>query len=180
VAQDPFLLHDTIRRNFLWVNPEADELALWNALRIAGAEQIVREAPRGLDSVVGERGSLLSGGERQRLCIARALLRRPNLLVLDEATNAIDVDGERALFERLMHATSRSAIVIIAHRLESLRHCQRVLLFEGGRVISESVPEAIIARLNGNSARLKKEQTLKPTIAPQPHRPEARVAYENE
>jgi ATP-binding cassette, subfamily C, bacterial len=137
VAQDPFLFHDTIRRNLLWANPEADEAALWDMLRLAGAEGIVRNASCGLDTVVGERGTLLSGGERQRLCLARAMLRRPHLLVLDEATSAIDIDGEHALFERLLLATSRPTIVMIAHRLESLRHCQRILLFEGGMMVSD-------------------------------------------
>jgi ATP-binding cassette subfamily C protein len=137
VAQDPFLFHDTIRRNFLWANPEADEAALWDVLRMVGAEEIVRNAPHGLETIVGERGSLLSGGERQRLCLARAILRRPHLLVLDEATSAIDIEGEHALFERLLLATPRPTIVMIAHRLESLRHCQRILLFEGGMMVSD-------------------------------------------
>ena len=137
VAQEPFLFHDTIRRNFLWANPEADEAALWEVLRIAGAEDIVRNAAQGLETVVGERGSLLSGGERQRLCLARAMLRRPRLLVLDEATSAIDIEGEHGLFERRLRATPRPTIVMIAHRLESLRHCQRVLLFEQGTVVSD-------------------------------------------
>jgi ATP-binding cassette subfamily C protein len=77
VAQDPFLFHDTIRQNLLWANLVADEGVLWSVLKVAGAEDIVRRAKNGLDTLVGERGSLLSGGERQRLCIARALLRRP-------------------------------------------------------------------------------------------------------
>jgi ATP-binding cassette, subfamily C, bacterial len=137
VSQDPFLFHDTIRRNFLWANPEVSDAALWDVLRMAGAEELVRNAPQGLNTVVGERGSLLSGGERQRLCLCRAMLRRPRLLVLDEATSAIDIEGEQALFERLLQAMPRPTIVMIAHRLESLRHCQRVLLFEEGRLISD-------------------------------------------
>jgi ATP-binding cassette subfamily C protein len=136
VAQDPFLFHDTIRRNLLWSNPKAEEAELWDMLRLTGAEHLVRNALGGLDAVVGERGSLLSGGERQRVCLARAMLRRPQLLVLDEATSAIDVEGEHALLERMLRITPRPTIVIIAHRPESLRHCERVLQFEGGRLVS--------------------------------------------
>jgi len=138
LAQEPFLFHDTIRRNLLWANPEADETGLWDVLRIAGAEEIVRDAAQGLDTVVGERGGLLSGGERQRLCIARSLLRRPRLLVLDEATSAIDIACEHALFERLLRATPRPTIVMIAHRAESLRHCRHMLLFKGGKIVSDN------------------------------------------
>jgi ATP-binding cassette subfamily C protein len=139
VAQDPFLFHDTIRRNFMWANPDANEAALWEALRIVGAEDLVRNAAQGLETVVGERGSLLSGGERQRLCLARAILRRPHLLVLDEATSAIDIEGERALIERLLKAMPRPmTIVMIAHRLESLRHCHHILTFEKGAIVSDS------------------------------------------
>jgi ATP-binding cassette subfamily C protein len=137
VPQDPFLFHDTIRQNLLWANPDANEASLWDVLRTVDAEEIVRGSPHGLDTVVGERGSRLSGGERQRLCLARALLRRPYLLVLDEATNAIDVEGERVLFERLLGATPHPTIVVIAHRMESLSYCQRVIVFERGRLISD-------------------------------------------
>ena len=102
----------------------------------------MRNAPHGLDSVVGDRGGLLSGGERQRLCLARAMLRRPHLLVLDEATSAIDIEGENVLIERLLRASPRPTIIMIAHRLESLRHCEHVLIFEGGRLVSDSRDKA--------------------------------------
>jgi ATP-binding cassette subfamily C protein len=138
VSQDPFLFHDTIRRNLLWASPEADDVALWKMLGMVGVDDIVRSARDGLETVVGERGSLLSGGERQRLCLARAMLRHPHLLVLDEATSAIDVEGECAIFERLFQVVPRPTIVIIAHRKESLRYCEHVLVFEAGRIVSDS------------------------------------------
>jgi ATP-binding cassette, subfamily C, bacterial len=145
VSQEPFLFHDTIRGNLLWANPETDEAALWGVLHMVGADRLVRNMPQGLEAMVGERGCLLSGGERQRLCLARAMLRRPHLLVLDEATSAIDIDGEQELLDRLVRCTPRPTIVLIAHRMESLRHCERVLLFEGGRMVWEGAPGMITA-----------------------------------
>jgi ATP-binding cassette subfamily C protein len=139
VAQDPFLSHDTIRRNLSWARPEADETQMWDALRAAGADGLVRGMPKGLDAVVGERGALVSGGERQRIAIARALLRRPQLLVLDEATGAIDLDGERTILERLSALRPRPTIVLIAHRNESLALCDRVIRIEDGRVLGGGV-----------------------------------------
>jgi ATP-binding cassette, subfamily C, bacterial len=136
LPQEPFLFHDSIRRNLLWARPEADEAALWQALAQAGIEARVRQLPQGLDTIVGERGSLLSGGERQRIALARGLLRAPTLLVLDEATGAIDAPGEHALFQTLRALPARPAIVMIAHRAESLALCQRVVRFEAGTILS--------------------------------------------
>ena len=134
VSQDPFLFHDTIRRNLLWVMPAASEEDMWNALRMAGADTMVRRMELGLETIVGERGTLVSGGERQRLALARALLRRPRLVVLDEATNAIDIAGERDVLERLQALSPRPTIVMIAHRMESLSLCERVLVLDQGRL----------------------------------------------
>ncbi|CAA9503711.1 MAG: Lipid A export ATP-binding/permease protein MsbA [uncultured Sphingomonadaceae bacterium] len=138
VSQDPFLFHDSIAGNLLWARPEAEDADLWRALRLAGAEGMVRALPEGLDTVVGERGSLLSGGERQRIALARALIREPLLLVLDEATNAIDVDGERAVLERLAGLRPRPTIVIVAHRDQSLALCERVITVDGGRIVADA------------------------------------------
>jgi len=134
VAQDPYLFRDSIRRNLCWARPEANETDLWQALEIAGADALVRGMADGLDTVLGERGTLISGGERQRICLARAVLRRPWLFVLDEATSAIDVATERDILKRLVGLHPRPTMVIIAHRDESLSGCDRILHFADGRL----------------------------------------------
>lgn len=134
VPQDPFLLHDTVRRNLLSSDPEASEARLWEALAIAGADDLVRSLPRGLDTLVGERGARVSGGERQRLALASAILRRPELFILDEATSAVDVRTEDEILARLRAAYPRAMIVIIAHRAESLSRCDQVLTLDRGRL----------------------------------------------
>jgi ATP-binding cassette subfamily C protein len=135
VSQDSFLFHDTVRRNLQWANPLATEAEMWRALALADAEPLVRRMSHGLDSLVGERGALVSGGERQRIALARAILRRPRLLVLDEATNAIDIPTERLMLERLAALTPTPTIVMIAHRPESLVLCREILRFEEGRIL---------------------------------------------
>lgn len=130
VSQDPFLFHDTIRRNLAWANSGANEDDMWRTLSLAGAEEIVRRMEKGLDTMVGERGTLVSGGERQRIALARALLRDPVLLILDEATNALDSAAERVLLARLAGMKPRPTIVFIAHRRENLDICDRVIAME--------------------------------------------------
>jgi ATP-binding cassette, subfamily C, bacterial len=136
VAQDPVMFNDTIRRNLLWANPAADEAAMSAALAVAGADRIIDRLPLGLDTVVGERGALISGGERQRLALARALLRASDILILDEATSAIDVAGEHEIVQRLRELTPRPTILMIAHRAESLAWCDRILRMTKGRLMS--------------------------------------------
>ena len=137
ISQDPFLFHDTVRRNLLWARPRASESEMWDALALAGADSIVRAMDGGLDAVVGERGTLVSGGERQRIALARAILRKPTLLVMDEATNAIDVDAERVVVQRVLALRPRPTIVMIAHRAEALALCDRVVRISGGRLTDD-------------------------------------------
>ncbi len=135
ISQDPFLFHDTVLRNLAWANARATEADIWQALALAGADALVRRMDQGLETIVGERGALVSGGERQRLALARAILRKPRLLVMDEATSAIDVAGERAVLESLRALEPRPAVVIVAHRAESLALCDRVIRIEDGRCL---------------------------------------------
>jgi ATP-binding cassette subfamily C protein len=127
VGQDGSVFNDSIRSNLLADGVAAEETKLWEALEIAGLAERVRAFAGGLDEGVGDRGSHLSGGERQRLVLARALLRKPSLLILDEATAALDPESEGAVLERVKRIEPRPAALIVAHRDSTLRHCDSVL-----------------------------------------------------
>jgi ABC-type multidrug transport system fused ATPase/permease subunit len=127
VGQDGNVFNDTIRSNLLADGVSADDADLWRALDAVGLAERVRALPGALEETVGDRGSQLSGGERQRLVLARALLRRPSLLILDEATAALDPESEAAVLERIKQIDPRPAALIVAHRDSTLRHCDSVL-----------------------------------------------------
>ncbi len=135
VPQETFLVDDTVRNNLLWAQPGATDAELWDALTKAAADAFVRELPHGLDTLIGERGVLGSGGERQRLSIARALLRRPRLLVLDEATSSLDTVNEHRIREALEALHHQLTIVIITHRLSTIRHADVIPVMHDGRIV---------------------------------------------
>jgi ATP-binding cassette subfamily C protein len=130
VPQDPFLFHDTVRANLLLAAPAAEEPALWDVLEQAAAADFVRALPNGLDTIVGDRGGSVSGGERQRLALARALLRRPRLLILDEATSALDSASEERVLEALDRLRGHVTILAVTHRDRLRRAADHLLALE--------------------------------------------------
>ncbi|MFZ0429585.1 MAG: ABC transporter ATP-binding protein, partial [Acidobacteriota bacterium] len=134
VPQESFLFHDTIRANLLWARPGADPEELWEALRLARADQFVARLPQGLDTIVRDRGGRLSGGERQRVALARALLIRPTLLLLDEATSEVDPQSQEEILRTVRGLRGRMTIVIIAHHAPVEGLADQILVLDQGHV----------------------------------------------
>jgi ATP-binding cassette subfamily C protein len=137
VGQEGSVFNDSVRANLLAEGAEADNVSLWQVLDTVGLAERVRALPDGLNQSVGDRGSQLSGGERQRLVIARALLRHPSLLILDEATAALDADSEAELIRRVKAMTPRTAALVVAHRESTLSHCDSIAAIQHGIVSHE-------------------------------------------
>ena len=157
VTQDGHLFHETIRANLMLANPEAGEEEIWDALRRARLEDMVRSLPDGLETMVGERGYRLSGGERQRMTIARLLLAQPRIVILDEATAALDSTSEAAVQAALGEALQGRTAVVIAHRLSTIRNADRILVIEGGRIAEQGTHAQLLER-GGRYAQLYSTQ----------------------
>ncbi|GIH81207.1 ABC transporter ATP-binding protein [Planobispora longispora] len=145
VTQDGHLFHESIRENLLLARPEAEEDELWEALRRARLDDLVAALPDGLDTVVGERGYRLSGGERQRLTIARLLLARPRVVILDEATAHLDSTSEAAVQAALGEALDGRTAVVIAHRLSTVIAADLILVIEDGRIVERGTHVELLA-----------------------------------
>jgi ABC-type multidrug transport system fused ATPase/permease subunit len=143
VFQESFLFADTLREN-LAMGADVTDDELWEALETARARAFVERLPRGLDEVIGERGVTLSGGQRQRIALARALLRHPRLLLLDDATSAVDPTVERAILDRLRDGVAATTIVV-AHRVSTIALADRVLLLDGGRIVAAGTHHELLA-----------------------------------
>ncbi|MCX5527934.1 ABC transporter ATP-binding protein/permease [Streptomyces bobili] len=168
VTQDGHLFHDTVRANLLLARPEASEDELWDALRRSRLDDLVRSLPDGLDTVVGERGYRLSGGERQRMTIARLLLARQRVVILDEATAHLDNTSEAAVQEALTEALQGRTAVVIAHRLSTVRAADLILVVEAGRIVERGTHDGLLAA-DGRYAELYRTQFEKPgTQVPTP------------
>ncbi len=146
VFQEPFLFSNTIRNNVAYGSPWADEEKVLEAIAAAEAGDVVREAPKGLDTVIGERGVSLSGGQRQRLTIARALLLRPPILILDDATGSVDALTESSIQRALDRYMQGRTTFIVAHRLSTLRRADRVIVLDKGRVVDIGTHDELMNR----------------------------------
>ena len=158
VSQDVFLFHGTVRDNISYGSPDATSTQIVEAARIAEAEQFIEELPQRYDTVVGERGQKLSGGQKQRIAIARAILKDPPILILDEATSAVDNETEAAIARSLEKITQNRTTIAIAHRLSTIRHSDCIYVMDYGQLIERGTHEELLAQ-NGVYANLWRVQT---------------------
>ena len=144
VSQDIYLFHGTVRDNIAYATPQATEAAVRESARQAEALDFIDALPDGFDTVVGERGQRLSGGQRQRIALARAILKDAPILVLDEATAAVDNDTEAAIQRSLMHITANRTTLVIAHRLSTVRHADRIVVMDQGRIVEDGTHDQLL------------------------------------
>ena len=144
VGQDVFLFQGTVRENIAYGRPDATDAEVEEAARLAEAHEFVTALPQGYDTIVGERGQKLSGGQRQRLSIARAIVRDPRVLVLDEATSAVDNETEAAIQRSLESVGHDRTVLVIAHRLSTIRHADRIHVLERGRVVESGTHDDLV------------------------------------
>ncbi|QNG30568.1 ABC transporter ATP-binding protein [Synechococcus sp. LTW-R] len=145
VSQEVFLFHGTVAENIAYGSFEASRSAIERAAQLAEASRFIEALPQGYDTVVGERGQRLSGGQRQRIALARAILKNPPVLILDEATAAVDNETEAAIQRSLDRITSERTTLVIAHRLSTVRHADRIVVMDQGRIVESGSHEELIA-----------------------------------
>jgi len=153
VSQEVLLFHDTIANNIRYARPDASMAEVEAAARAAHAHEFILEQPDGYDTLVGDRGSLLSGGQRQRIAIARAVLIEPSILILDEAASALDAESERLVRESIDGFHGEHTILVVAHRLSTIRKADRIYVLEKGRIIESGTQEDLLAA-NGRFRQL--------------------------
>ncbi len=146
VLQDNILFSESARVNILMGNPEADEAAVIEAAKAANAHEFIMELPDGYDTELGERGVKLSGGQKQRIAIARVFLRDPGILILDEATSALDLESEHMIQESLARLTKGRTTIIVAHRLSTITHADKIVVMKEGRIVEQGRHEELLAQ----------------------------------
>ncbi|MCS5699326.1 ABC transporter ATP-binding protein/permease [Cyanobium sp. FGCU-52] len=165
VSQEVFLFHGTVAENIAYGSFEASRASIERAARLAEASGFIEALPHGYDTVVGERGQRLSGGQRQRIALARAILKDPPVLVLDEATAAVDNETEAAIQRSLDRLTADRTTLVIAHRLSTVRHADRIVVMDHGRIVESGLHEELLARAGAYAALWRVQAGLRPEEA---------------
>jgi len=157
VLQENILFNRTVRDNIALANPAAPISSVIGAATLAGAHDFILQLPEGYDTIIGERGSTLSGGQRQRIAIARALMTNPKILIFDEATSALDYESERVIQANMAGIAKGRTVLIIAHRLSTVRSAHRILTLDKGRLVEDGTHDELI-RSKGRYAALHRIQ----------------------
>jgi ATP-binding cassette subfamily B protein len=157
VPQDPVIFATTARENIRFGRPEASDAEVEAAAKAAAAHEFLSALPEGYETYVGERGVMLSGGQKQRIAIARAILRDAPILLLDEATSALDAESERAVQVAVERLAEGRTTLIVAHRLATVKKADRIVVFQGGRIVAQGRHDALVAE-GGLYARLARLQ----------------------
>ncbi|PLR75999.1 multidrug ABC transporter ATP-binding protein [Bacillus sp. V3-13] len=163
VFQDNILFSESVKTNILLGNPEASDEEVYRAAKAANADEFILNLPQGYDTKVGERGVKLSGGQKQRVAIARVFLKNPPILILDEATSALDLESEHLIQEALEKLAKDRTTFIVAHRLSTITHADRIVLIEHGEIVEIGTHEELMAK-QGNYYKLFQVQQLEPSI----------------
>jgi len=168
VGQDVYLFRDTIRSNIAFGKPGASEDEIIEAAKAACAHEFIMGFPLGYDTPVGEHGTQLSGGQRQRIAVARALIKNAPIILLDEATAALDSESEKAVQEAIDHLCQNRTTIVIAHRLHTIMHADAILVVEGGEIVERGLHDDLLRR-GGRYAsffRLQQRDAGHPSLAP--------------
>ncbi|MBN2309354.1 MAG: ABC transporter ATP-binding protein [Candidatus Hydrogenedentes bacterium] len=167
VPQDPFLFSDTIRENLTFGRPDAPQSAIDHAVEVAQLADSIAELPDGHDTLLGERGVNLSGGQKQRLTLARAVVREPRILILDDALSSVDTHTEEEILTRLKDVTASRTSIIISHRVSTVRHADLILVVDDGRIVERGTHDDLVAR-GGLYADMYERQLLEDALEDEP------------
>ena len=160
VTQEPILFNDTIANNIKLGKPDATEEEILNAAKVANAHLFIINKENGYDTNIGDRGNKLSGGERQRITIARAVLKNPPILILDEATSSLDTESERLVQDAINNLMNNRTSIVIAHRLSTIRHADEIIVLQKGKIVERGNHELLLEK-NGFYRKLVEMQEVR-------------------